>query len=250
MSITPHFLVLLLCGAAAAGFVNGLAGFGTALFALGFWLQIMSPTDAVSLVLVMSIVSGVPGMWMVRKTIAAYPVRLARFALPALAGIPIGVASLSLIEPKWLKLGIAGFLIVYGSFFIVRKNLPTLSKPTPIADTAVGFFGGILGGAAGLAGVLPTIWCAMRPWPKEQTRAVIQTFNTLVFIVAASLLALKGVFDTDSLIHMAITFPVTLLFTYIGMSVFRQLKDEHFRRLLVVLLFLAGVILSLRELFF
>lgn len=248
MSMTPHFLLLLICGAAAGGFLNGLAGFGTALFALGFWLQILTPTDAVSLAVVMSVVSGVPGVWMIRQTIITYPVRLARFFVPAIIGIPIGVASLSFIEPRVLKLVIAGFLMLYGGFFIIRKNLPKLSKPTPVIDSIIGFIGGVLGGSTGLSGAIPTMWCAMRPWPKEQTRAVIQPFNVLVLIIAVVLLAVKGVYDTEALIRIAIAFPITVLFASIGMFIFRRLKDEHFRRLLIALMFLAGVILSAREL--
>jgi len=246
--MTSHFLLLLVCGAAAGGFLSGLAGFGTALFALGFWLQVMTPTEAVSLAVVMAVVSGIPGVWMLRKTIVAHPARLARFVAPALVGIPIGVASLSLIAPEVLKLVVAVFLILYGSFFIVRKNLPKISRPTPIVDTAFGFVGGVLGGSTGLSGALPTMWCAMRPWPKEQTRAVTQPYNVSILIVAATLFAIKGVYDADALARIAIACPVTVLFAFVGMFIFRRLKDEQFRRLLIALMFLAGLIIAAREL--
>ncbi|MCL4779006.1 MAG: hypothetical protein KJ049_02360 [Gammaproteobacteria bacterium] len=63
----PLELVLsLLAGAAAGGFVNGLAGFGTALLSLGIWLQVMPPWQAVSIVAAMSVVSGVQSLWFIR----------------------------------------------------------------------------------------------------------------------------------------------------------------------------------------
>jgi hypothetical protein len=40
---------LLFAGALAGGFVSGLAGFGTALMALGIWLYLMPPSLAVPL---------------------------------------------------------------------------------------------------------------------------------------------------------------------------------------------------------
>ena len=40
---------ILLFGALAGGFVSGLAGFGTALMALGIWLYILPPAIAVPL---------------------------------------------------------------------------------------------------------------------------------------------------------------------------------------------------------
>ena len=51
-------LIYLVLAGLAGGFINGLAGFGTALFALGFLLQILPPVQAVGLVLVLSVISG------------------------------------------------------------------------------------------------------------------------------------------------------------------------------------------------
>lgn len=51
-----EFYVYLVTGAIAGGFINGLAGFGTALFALGFWLQILPPEQAVPMAGVSAVV--------------------------------------------------------------------------------------------------------------------------------------------------------------------------------------------------
>ena len=75
------FLAVLLGGAFAGGVINGLAGFGTALFALGFWLQVLPAAQAVAMVVVMSVVSGLQGLWVVRGEIRRNPGRLARFLL-------------------------------------------------------------------------------------------------------------------------------------------------------------------------
>ena len=48
--MTGEMLIYLLLAGLAGGFINGLAGFGTALFALGFLLQILPPLEAVGLV--------------------------------------------------------------------------------------------------------------------------------------------------------------------------------------------------------
>ena len=240
--MNTYYILMLVCGAAAGGFLSGLAGFGTALFALGFWLQVLTPTEAVSMSCVMAVVSGIPGVWMLRYNILEQPVRLARFVIPAFFGIPIGLVVLTIVDSGILKLVIAGFLLLYGSFFMFRKNLPKISRHTPVIDAVIGFIGGVLGSSTGLSGAPPTMWCAMRPWTKEETRAVTQPYNVLVLLVAASMLAYQGVYDTDNLIRIAIAFPVTLLFAYIGMFVFKQLKDDQFRRLLITLMFLAGLV--------
>lgn len=243
-----EFLVYLLLGAAAGGLINGLAGFGTSLFALGFWLQILEPLQAVSLVVVISVVSGFQGIWLVRHAVLSQPKRLARFLLPAIFGIPIGVAALSIIEPKALKLAIAGIMLVYGGFFTFRRALPKLERPTPIIDGFVGFLGGILGGAASLSGVLPTMWCAMRDWTKSETRAVLQPFNVGVLSLTMAVLAIKGVYTWESAKLLAITLPVALVCAQVGITIFRRLTDSQFRRLLITMMFISGVVSMLREL--
>lgn len=243
------FLLLLLAGAAAGGFINGLAGFGTALFALGFWLQVMPPQQAVAISVVLSVTTGLQGVWIVRHSIRDNPRRLARFLLPAIIGVPLGVAALSVLDAGVLKLVIAGFLILYGGFFTLRSALPKFERPTPAGDSLVGFLGGVLGGAASLSGALPTMWCAMRPWPKSETRAVLQPFNVLVLGFAAANFAWRGAYSGQTLLLIAIALPAAIIAAQGGIMIFKRLDDGVFRRLLITLMLVSGCVLALRELF-
>ena len=62
-------------GALAAGFVSGLAGFGTGLVALGFWLHVIDPLLAAPLVVICSVVAQAQSILVVRRGIR--PARLA-----------------------------------------------------------------------------------------------------------------------------------------------------------------------------
>lgn len=242
-----EFLAVLVAGAFAGGVVNGLAGFGTALFALGFWLQVLPAAQAVAIVVVMSVVSGLQGLWVVRGEIRRNPGRLARFLLPAIVGIPLGVMLLSLVSATMLKIVIAAFMLLYGGFFMVRRSLPSFDRATPVMDSLVGFAGGVLGGAASLSGALPTMWCAMRPWPKGETRAVLQPFNVVVLGIAALFFLINGLYTQQTLVLMAIALPVTMIGAHFGLAVFHRLRDDQFRFLLIFLMFTSGAILALRE---
>ena len=90
-------LVCLIAAGLSGGFVNGLAGFGTSLFALGWLLQVMPPREAVAIALVCSIATGVPGVWQVRRSIDLR--RLGVFLVPALLGIPLGLSLIHISEP-------------------------------------------------------------------------------------------------------------------------------------------------------
>ncbi|MDB6176226.1 sulfite exporter TauE/SafE family protein [Paracoccus sp. Z330] len=239
---------LFIAGAAAGGFINGLAGFGTALFALGFWLQFMPPQQAVAIIVVLSTVTGLQGLWIVRQAIFDNPRRLARFLLPAVPGIPMGIMILSSIDPASLKMFVACLLLVYGGYFSLKRNLPKFERPTPVTDVIVGFLGGVLGGAASLSGALPTMWCSMRPWPKAETRAVLQPFNVAVLGLTCVMLFFRGLYDTETLGFLAIALPVSLMSAQLGIAAFRRLADDSFRRLLIGLTFVSGASLLAREL--
>jgi len=238
----------LVAGAIAGGFINGLAGFGTSLFALGFWLQAFPPVQAVAISLAVSVASGVQGLWLVRFQMRATTRRLMRFLLPGLVGIPIGVLTLALIDPHLLKLVIAGFLILYGAFFLGRGRLPRFARPTPLADSAIGFAGGVLGGLAGLSGALPAMWCALRPWPRHETRAVLQPYNFAILLISALALALRGAYDSTTLLALVVAVPVSIIAAQVGIVVFRRLSDSAFRWLLIALMFASGLLLLLRTL--
>lgn len=242
-------LPFLIAGGAAAGFINGLAGFGTALFALGFFLSVMSPVQAVAIVLIISVCSGAQGLWVVRQAIRAHMGRLARFLIPAFLGIPLGVWLLDYLDPRALKLLIAAFLILYGSYFSLRRALPKITRPLSGVDATVGFLGGVLGGAASLSGALPTMWCSLRGWPKHETRAVLQPFNVTILGTTAIIFALRGAYDAQTLGYLAVALPVALITAQLGIQLFRRLDDDTFRRVLIALCFVSGTILLLRELF-
>ena len=107
-------ILLIIAGALTGGFANGLVGFGTKLFALGWWLAAMSPLDAVVTVVVMSLIGGLQGLYSVRNVIILRD--QARFLAPAMVGIVIGYFSLEVINVI-LKLLVACFLVMFGGFY-------------------------------------------------------------------------------------------------------------------------------------
>ena len=210
-------------------------------------MQVMEPRHAVALVLVMSVVRGVQGVVRVRHAIE--PRRLAVFLIPALFGIPIGLQILEHIDARTLKLIVAGFLLTYGLYFIWRRNLPSVEGSWPLTDGTIGFVGGVLGAIAGLSGALPAMWFALRPWPRHETRAVLQPFNVGVLSVSAILLLVRGVYTAPVLAALVIAVPTAILGSQLGLLAFRKISDSSFRWLLIALMFVSGIVLLIREVF-
>ncbi len=245
--MTPATILTLVAGAMAGGFINGLAGTGTALFALGFYLLVLDPVTAVAVVALMSVITGLQGLWVVRAAIFANPVRLARFLIPGLMGVPPGILLLSSIDATTLRIGIAVFLVTYGAYFSFRAALPRFERHTPRLDGAVGFVGGVMGGAASVSGAIPAMFLSLRPWPKADTRAVLQPFNVAILGSTVLLLALRGAYDGRAIGALLVTIPTGLIAAQIGLFVFRRLSDDMFRRLLIGLTLVLGAGILVQE---
>ena len=239
----PQILSLLVAGAFAGGFINGLASFGTALFTLGFWLQILPPIQAVALIMVLSVTTGLQSFMVIRKTAFEHKLRIARFILPGLFGIPLGIYSLNMVETDWLRNGVGMMLISYGLYVWLKAHMPQLNRHYPLADIIVGFTGGVLGGLASLSGAIPSIWVSLQNWPKYELRAVLQSYNLAILGVSALILFSAGVYSLNTLPILLIALPVSIFGEQIGLFCFRRLKESAFRTTLVSLMFISGIVI-------
>ncbi len=232
-------IFLLLVGALAGGFVTGLAGFGTALMALGIWLYVLPPSTAVPLVLICSIVaqtSTLPSFWRSFDFKLVWP-----FLIGGLAGVPLGTMLVADSDPRVFKLSVGVLLLVFPTALYFNRKPIALSFGGRVADTAIGFAGGILGGLAGLSGPLPTLWASVRGWGKDERRGIFQTFNWTVLTAALCLQAATG-FITSEVVWLALlALPASLFGTWLGARSYRVLSDRNFRDVVLGLLFLSGL---------
>ncbi len=231
--------ILILAGALVGGYVNGLTGFGTGLTALVFWLQAVPPVVAAPLVLICSIVAHVQTLPAIRHAIVWR--RVLPFVLGGLVGVPIGTTILPHVPVQQFKLFVGGLLIVYCSFMLLRRASVVVAWGGRFVDGAVGLCGGILGGLAGLSGVLPTIWVSLRAWDKDEKRAVIQVFNMSILSFAAASQAFGGLMTIEVARLAAVALPGTLLGVWMGRKTYDRLGNSRFNQVVLVLLLLAGV---------
>jgi uncharacterized membrane protein YfcA len=236
--MTTAVLVVLFLGALAGGFVSGLAGFGTALMALGIWLYVLPPSVAVPLVLICSIVaqtSTLPSFWRSIDFSLAWP-----FLIGGLAGVPLGIMLIAHADPHLFKLSFGVLLLVFPAALYLNRKPMAISFGGRLADGIVGFAGGILGGLAGLSGPIPILWASLRGWGKDERRGIFQTYNWTVLAAALCLQAGTGQIEQRVIWLAVLAFPMTLLGAWAGTRVYRSLSDTNFRDLVLGLLFLSG----------
>lgn len=233
--------LLVLCGAFAGGFVSGLAGFGTGLIALGIWLHVMAPADAVSLVLVCSVISQTQTIRAVWHAIE--PARVWPFVLFGLTGVPIGTRLLAHADPTTFRLGMGVFLLAFSGFMLLGRPRWRLAWGGRAADAAVGLLGGVLGGLAGLSGPLPIVWATLRGWGKDERRGVFQAFNLSVLAAALVSHAWAGLLTREVGRLALLALPGTLAGAWLGAATYRRLSERGFTRVVLFLLAVSGLLL-------
>ncbi len=126
--------VLVAAGAMAAGFVQGLSGFGFGMVAMSFWAWTIDPKLAAAMVVFGSLTGQLLAAFTMRRGFAA--VHLLPFVAGGLLGIPLGVKLLPYLDPLMFKALVGGLLVVWCPVMLFATRLP------PIKQGAIGRWGG------------------------------------------------------------------------------------------------------------
>jgi uncharacterized membrane protein YfcA len=232
---------MIVLGALAGGFVNGLTGFGMGLTGLPFWLMVETPPVAAQLAAACG-ASGqaqtLPMVWRQIRWPRALPL-----VLGGLVGVPFGTALLPHISLAAFKLVVGVILIAYCSYMLLAGTRPRSSLSSPLLDGAVGVGGGVLAGIAGLSGPLPVIYASLLGWTKEERRGVFQVFNGAILVVALISSAIAGLATAAFLKALVLAVPATFVGVFVGARVYRRLDDRRFDRIVLGVLIASGVVL-------
>src|SRR6185436_8529664 len=90
--------------------------------------------------------------------------RLLPFVAGGIPGIPVGVLLLPHVPVIAFKAGLGVLLVATCVFLLANRSRAEVRWGARAADFVIGFVGGVLGGLAGLSGIVPTIWAELRGW--------------------------------------------------------------------------------------
>lgn len=235
--------LIVIVGAAVAGFVQGLSGFAFGLVAMAFWVWALDPHLAGPLVIFGGFAGQILLLGTIRQTFTLK--RCGPMIAGGFFGVPIGVVLLSLIDPNSFKLFIGGVLMLCCPLMLVSGRIGHVAGGGAWADAGAGVVGGVMGGLGGLPGPAPTLWTTLRGWGRDDSRAVIQSFNLAMQTIALVAYVLSGLISADMLRYFALVVPAMLIPNMIGHRLYAKLGDDSFRRIVIVLLTLSGLAIVL-----
>jgi uncharacterized membrane protein YfcA len=234
-------LVIFLIATFAGALVAGLSGFAFGLVAASIWLYVLTPLQSATLIVAFGLIVQGYSVWKLRRGLDWR--KLWPFVLGAAVGVPVGVTVLTWANPNHVRVGVGAFLVLYSLYAFFRPALKPVTGGGAAADASVGFLNGVLGGMTGLAGILVTIWCGLRGWPKDVQRTVFQPVAVAIFVMSAVWLGAKGTVTTETIKLFVIGLPFLIAGTWLGLKLFGRLDEASFRKVVLVLLFASGVVL-------
>ncbi|MGC1816025.1 MAG: sulfite exporter TauE/SafE family protein [Casimicrobiaceae bacterium] len=232
---------LVFIGALLGGLVNGLTGFGTGMTALPIWVQVLPPLLVSPLTIVCSVagqLQTLPAIWH-----AIDVRRLLPFVAGGVLGVPVGVRLLPHINAVDFKCGIGILLIVSCTVLLAHHSRAAWTRGGKAADSAVGLAGGVLGGLAGLSGLLPTLWAELRGWEKDARRGIFQGYNLSILAMALAAQGTAGLLTAALWPLLLIALPGTIVGAWLGRRIYARLDTTRFAKTVLILLLVSGVVL-------
>lgn len=234
----------LLSAAFAGGVVSGFAGFAFSAVAGAILLHVYPPALAIPLMMLCSIGTQLGSMAYLRKKLQWG--QSITFLIGGAMGVPVALAIFHNIDAQSFRRGFGLFLAAYAAYMLMRpKLIYVVESSSRFSNTAVGFAGGLVGGLTAMPGALPTIWCDLRGMAKETQRGMVQPFIAAMQFLAIVLLLLQPAKLPDGLFaNLLISLPALALGTYIGLKLFGKADDTMFRRAVLGLLLISGLVLA------
>jgi len=240
MDLTIANFALYLVATFAAALVTGVAGFAFGLIAAAIWLHILTPLQTASLIIGFGLVVQGVSVWKLRHALKW--TRLWPFLIGAGLGVPLGVAVLDWANADHVRIAIGAILVLYSIYALARPAIKVTAGGAP-ADAGVGFLNGVLGGITGLAGIVATIWCGLRGWPKDVQRSVFQPVAVAIFLMSAVWIGARGAITADIVKLFLIGLPALFAGTWLGLKLFGRLNEAAFRKIVLMLLLASGIVL-------
>jgi uncharacterized membrane protein YfcA len=234
--ITSLFISLIFL---AAGFTQGLSGFGSALFAMPLLTLFIDVKIAVPLCILNSVLITLylslklKGFMEKKKILPLF--------LGSLPGIYIGVTFLKNVEADIIKLLLGVLIVSYGFYSLLFKPGPKTIHH--LWAYVAGFCTGFIGSAFSAGGPPTIIYTAHTGWSKDYIKATLTGFFLIASSVTAVVHAASGLTNILVLKHFLASAFFVLIGVYAGSLLYGRISKQEYTRVILVTLILLGVMM-------
>jgi uncharacterized membrane protein YfcA len=230
--------------AALAATLGGISGFGASLVStpllllLGFPLPLVVPVN-----LTLVVLTRISVAYRFRTHLIFQ--RVGQLVIGSLPGVVLGSWVVANVSPAIIKRGI-GFFVMGAVLILIGMARRPAPKPLPGAPLVAGLLGGFCGATSSLNGVPPAVLLARDRVAPRTFQADLALYFVLSNLLTLALLGWHGAIDRGRIAPIAaLWLPGALAGNLIGAQLSTRLPDQSFRRLTLLVAFLAGAITAL-----
>jgi uncharacterized membrane protein YfcA len=229
--------ILVILTLFVAGILHGFSGFGSVLLSLPILSIFLGIKTVVPVVALAALSMTVILLIQLRPHIS-WP-RIYPLILGAIPGILVGAFLLKRLDQHLLRLLLGTVLVGYAIYGLAsaphKKNIPDRWA------YVFGFISGCLGGALSAVGPPIVAYVSLKDWNKDEIKATMQGFFLTSGILVVVVFALNRLI-TPTVLHLfGVSLPFVVLGTVLGSLYYSTVRDESYRKTLLVFLALLGV---------
>jgi uncharacterized membrane protein YfcA len=235
---------LLLAVTFLAGFIQGLSGFGSVLLSLPLLILFLDVKTAIPLVALVALALTVLLIIQLRQHLEwrrVYPLLAG-----TLFGVPVGVFLLKRLDTNLIQIVIGSVLIgyvLYGLTF--RKSMQGIRERWAYL---YGFLAGCLGGALSASGPPVIIYTSLQPWSKDQIKVTLQGYFLVSGLIVVFFQAANGLTTWTVIKFFVLSLPAVVVGTLTGSHFYGMVREEGYRRIILIFLGFLGVFTVYRAL--
>jgi uncharacterized protein len=221
-----------------SGAVFGLVGFGFALISVTPLLQLYDPPTVVTLSIALTIVTSFVVVAGAHDDIHR---RTVLTMLPgALIGLVAGAQLLRVLDAEAIKLIASCVVLLFTVALLRGVTLPRADASS--AAAASGSLSGLLATSTGLSGPPVVMLLTARKLAPHPFRVTISAYFLCINIVGFAILIGQGTVGASQLSVTAALLPAAILGTVAGRQLAQLISPASFRRIILLLLVLTGVL--------
>jgi len=223
---------------AMAGFVQGVAGFGSGIVVMALLPKLWGVDAVVPLSALFSLILNAGLSWHLRAHCQRS--EIGGLLLGGVFGVPLGVTFLAQVEPALVTQILGWVLLLFAVWRLSGAASPGRELSERWAPVA-GLLSGLTAGAYNVGAPALLVYANGRRWERDPFRANLQTIFLILGILLIVSLLVAGLIDTTTLERFAYLAPAGAVGGLLGAGLAQKIPQATFTRLILVLVMLMGI---------
>ncbi|MCD6176901.1 MAG: sulfite exporter TauE/SafE family protein [Candidatus Cloacimonetes bacterium] len=218
--------------------LQGLTGFGFSILAVPLITLFISPKTAVPILLIYSMIINIVVLYSARKAINLKKIWILLFA--GIITMPLGTHLLVIMNENLLKIFIGLMIFVFGILLLIgfRRQF----KNEKIAMLPVGMLSGLLGGSISISGPPIILFLSNQNVDKHTFRGNLAAYFFILNLFTIPVYYLNGLFTKEVWNYSLNFLPGLLIGVFVGNFLSHKIKEDHFKKLTLILLIIMGLL--------